>query len=52
VVGARCDKKKNVILIFVFVTGGACKSGTGFTRSGRMGAAYRSIDTKKLTCVS
>jgi hypothetical protein len=40
-------EKKAVILIFVFVAGGACKSGADFTRSGRMGAAYRSINTKK-----
>jgi hypothetical protein len=40
-------KRKNIVnLNFVFVAGGARKSGAGFTRSGRMDGACRSIDTK------
>ena len=44
-------KEKTVIFMlffffFFFLAGGAGQSGAGFTRSGRMVAACRSIDTK------
>ena len=45
-------KKTVIFILFFFLAGGARQSGAGFTRSGRMVAACRSIDTKKLACVS
>jgi len=48
--GARCEEEKHCDFLFFLslslLAGGARQSGAGFTRSGRMVAAYRSIDTK------
>jgi hypothetical protein len=49
VMGAGCEEEKDHNFEFFFpppLAGGARQSGAGFTRSGRMVAACRSIDTK------